>query len=207
MENIRQSINSRRKKAIVYPESSDIFNAFKLCPWEDVRVVIVGQDPYHTPGYAHGLAFSSLNPHPLPPSLRNILKELEEDLGFDINTYERFDLTPWAEQGVLLINTALTVEKGDPNCHSDLWKPFTEEVFKVLKEKTGVVYVLWGAHARSYKKFIDLDRNYVIESAHPSPLSASKGFFGSKPFSKVNEILEGLNGPEFKINWQYELRE
>jgi len=203
MEDIRLKILDRRKKAIVYPPTEDMFKAFKLCPWEDTRVVIIGQDPYHTPGYANGLAFSSGEANKLPPSLRNILTELENDIfdGFNINIYEKYDLTPWAKQGVLLINTALTVEKGKAGSHSDIWPKFTEAVLTALQDKTGVIYVLWGNHAKSYKSLIREEHNYILEAAHPSPFSAHKGFYGCKHFSKINEIIEAQNGPEFKIDW------
>jgi len=175
----------------VYPKTEDCFNAFKYCKWEDVRVVILGQDPYHTPDVAHGLAFSSAIEGYLPPSLRNIFKELGK--------IRSVNLTDWAEQGVLLLNTALTVEKGTPGSHIKMWEEFTEEVFKQLKvNKTGVIFVLWGNNAKKYKPLIG-DFNYIIESAHPSPLSASRGFFGSNPFKQINDILYEINGET--IRW------
>lgn len=196
MEHIRTFTLSRRQSgANVLPTADCMFKAFELTPYKDVRVVILSQDPYHTPGYPTGLAFSSGKESPLPPSLRNILNELESDIsgGLDLDKYEKYNLESWAQQGVLLMNTALTVEEGKPGIHADVWRPFTEAVLTSLQDKTGVIYVLWGKYAQSYKKFIKSDFNYILEAPHPSPFSARTGFFGSKPFSKINSILKTLN--------------
>jgi len=197
-----------RLKKQIYPSSSNIWRAFKLTPLEDVKVVIIGQDPYHTPGMATGLAFGVLDSCVrLPPSLKNILKEVEEDTG-NLNLSPDTTLESWARQGVLLINTALTVEKGDPGCHADVWRHFTENVLRVLsEEKAAIVYLLWGAHAKSYIPHIQKESNFILTAAHPSPFSAYKGFFGCKHFSKCNEILievaKGLdkNAEDYKIKW------
>lgn len=201
METIRKTIAARRKAAVVMPRKEEMFSAFKLTPLNEVRVVVIGQDPYHTPGHAHGLAFSSKSDK-TPPSLRNIFKEIEKDVfdGLNLNLGLSNDLTSWAEQGVLLINTALSVEKQNPGCHAKLWEPFTVQVMQTLSDYTGIVYLLWGGHAKSFKKYINLEQNYVLEAAHPSPFSASK-FFGCRHFSKTNKILESLNGKEGIINW------
>ncbi len=173
----------------IYPLRENVFNAFKLTPFNEVKVVIVGQDPYHGEGEAHGLSFSVQDPTPLPPSLKNIYKELYEDLG--IEPAKSGDLTKWAKEGVLLLNSTLTVIKDTPNSHSKLgWQPFTDYVIKLLNSKdTPIVFILWGNFARSKKAFITNPKHLVIESAHPSPFSARYGFFGSKPFSKTNDFL------------------
>ena len=173
----------------IYPLRENVFNAFKLTPFNEVKVVIVGQDPYHGEGEAHGLSFSVQDPTPLPPSLKNIYKELYEDLG--IEPAKSGDLTKWAKEGVLLLNSTLTVIKDTPNSHSKLgWQTFTDYVIKLLNSKdTPIVFILWGNFARSKKAFITNPKHLVIESAHPSPFSARYGFFGSKPFSKTNDFL------------------
>lgn len=182
----------------IFPPQKEIFNAFKL-PYKDVKVVILGQDPYHGVGEAHGYAFSTLASK-LPPSLKNIYKELYDDLGIEKN-YNKGDLTDWTNQGVMLLNTGLTVEKDRPNSHKDIgWHKFTDMVIQKLNEKeTPVVFILWGNNARDKKKFITNPKHLIIESAHPSPFSANNGFFGSKPFSKTNDFLEKNNIK--KINW------
>ena len=186
------------KKKEIFPPQKEIFNAFKL-PYKDVKVVILGQDPYHGVGEAHGYAFSTLSTK-LPPSLKNIYKELYDDLAVE-KDYNDGDLTKWQAQGVMLLNTGLTVEKDKPNSHKDMgWHEFTDAVIQKLNEKdTPVVFILWGNNARSKKQFITNKRHLVIESAHPSPFSARNGFFGSKPFSKTNEFLESNNID--KIDW------
>lgn len=198
-----QMLRKEKEKYHIYPAYEDTFNAFKYTPWDDVRVVILGQDPYHTPGMAHGLAFSTLSDS-CPPSLRNILKEVENDVydGFNIPRSVTHDLTSWAEQGVLLLNTALTVRLGWPGSHLTYWQYFTQYVLEELsKYKTGVVYLLWGAKAQEYKQFINQNTNHILETSHPSPFSARKGFLGCGHFSKTNEILEQINGKEGRITW------
>lgn len=192
------------KGARVYPSAGEcvslesvrsmVYRAFELTPLDKVRVVILGQDPYHGPGQANGLAFSVSNGVALPPSLRNIFKELQSDLGGEARIVG--DLTDWAKQGVLLLNSSLTVVEGQPGSMSALWEPITDEVIRFVDSNVvSVVFVLWGNNARRKKHLIVRNADYVVESAHPSPLSASRGFFGSRPFSKVNRILS-FNGFE-----------
>ena len=181
-------VNKRYENSTCFPKKSEVFNAIKLTPYKDVKVVIVGQDPYHGVGEAHGLSFSVLCPK-LPPSLQNIYKELYDDLG--INISKSGNLTCWAKEGVLLLNSVLTVEKDKPASHKDLgWQMVTDNIIKALENKDDViVYILWGNFAKSKKELITNPKHYIIESTHPSPFSARYGFFGSKPFSKTNEIL------------------
>lgn len=183
----------------IYPLKENIFNALKLTSYENTKVVIMGQDPYHGEGEAHGLSFSVQEGIKLPPSLQNIYKELESDLG--IKQALSGDLTKWAKEGVLLLNSTLTVVRDTPNSHKDLgWSLFTDYIIKTLNAKeTPVVFILWGNFARSKKAFITNKRHLVIESAHPSPFSARNGFFGSRPFSKTNEFLRKNNIKE--IDW------
>ena len=188
------------KKKTCYPKMSEIFNAFINTSYEDVKVVILGQDPYHGEGEAEGLSFSVKEGIPFPPSLVNILTELKNDLGYDLP--KSGSLVPWAKQGVLLLNASLTVVKDTPKSHSGKgWEIFTDEVIKLInKKETPVVFILWGSDARNKKNLITNKIHYIIESPHPSPLSAYRGFFGSKPFSKTNEFLK-KNGIK-EINWQ-----
>ena len=181
-------VNKEYEKNTCFPIKQEVFNAIKLTPYKDVKVVIVGQDPYHGVGEAHGLSFSVLC-QKLPPSLKNIYKELYDDLGIKPSTSG--NLTCWAKEGVLLLNAVLTVRKDSPASHKDLgWQDFTDEIIKIIEKKDGVVvYIVWGSFARSKKNLITNPNHYVIESAHPSPFSARYGFFGSKPFSKCNDIL------------------
>lgn len=183
---------------VVYPPYKDIFNALRYTDYDEVKVVILGQDPYHGEHEAHGLSFSVQEGVKRPPSLNNIFKELYNDLGI-----KRTDnnLTDWAKQGVLLLNAIMTVEKDKPLSHKGIgWERFTDTIIQKLNERDKpVVFVLWGSFARSKKEMITNPIHYVIESPHPSPLSASHGFFGSKPFSKINNFLESKNIP--KINW------
>ena len=174
---------------VVYPPGTRIFAAFDHTPWDALKVVILGQDPYHGPGQANGLCFSVARGVPTPPSLLNIFKELRADLGLDPPAHG--DLSAWADQGVLLLNATLTVEAHRPESHKGRgWEHFTDAVIRLVSaEKEGVVFILWGRNARAKKGLVDLARHEVIESAHPSPLSAHAGFFGSKPFSKTNEAL------------------
>ena len=189
----------KREKKTIYPPGPKIFNAFDLTPFEKVRVVILGQDPYHGPGQAEGLSFSVPHGVKLPPSLQNIYKEIESDTG--ISTAGRDgSLEHWAEQGVFLLNAVLTVRASEPTSHSKIgWTTFTDSVIKVISDhKEGVVFLLWGNYARSKRDLIDHQRHYVLEAAHPSPL-ARGAFFGCKHFSKTNNILLGRG--ENPINW------
>lgn len=184
---------------IIYPPNDQVFNAFNSCDFEDVKVVIIGQDPYHGPGQAHGLSFSVQEGTPLPPSLRNIYKELAADLNVAAPTTG--DLTRWAKQGVLLLNSVLTVEQGQPASHQGRgWEKFTDKVVEELnKHPQPLVFILWGAYAQ--KKAQNLDkRHFVLKSVHPSPLSASRGFFGTKPFSQANSFLHKAGRPIIQWN-------
>ncbi len=182
-------VASEREQHPVYPAPADIFAALHLTPWSSTKVVILGQDPYHGPGQAHGLAFSVRPGVRCPPSLRNIFLELQSDLG--IPPPASGSLEPWARQGVLLLNTTLTVRGGASASHQGRgWEAFTDEVIKAVDAKPErVVFVLWGASARRKRVLIDTSRHAIVESAHPSPLSASSGFFGSRPFSRANAAL------------------
>lgn len=192
------TINNLYNEKTIYPKKEDIFNAFKL-DYKDVKVVILGQDPYHGEGEAHGYAFSSLKT-PIPPSLKNIYKELYSDLGIEKNMLDG-NLLPWVKEGVMLLNTGLTVEKDKPNSHKNLkWNVFTDKVIEKLNEREEpIVFILWGNNARLKKNLITNPIHLVIESAHPSPFSARNGFFNSKPFSRTNEFLK-KNGIK-EINW------
>ena len=172
----------------VYPEPQNIFNAFNLCPLDKVRVVIIGQDPYHEPGQAHGLCFSVLPPTPNPPSLQNIYKEIESDLGRKSVT--NGDLTHWANQGVLLLNSTLTVAAHMAASHSGRgWEQFTDAVIRALNMRENIVYMLWGSYAQKKAAIVNPEKNLILKSAHPSPLSAYRGFFGNHHFSRANEYL------------------
>lgn len=182
----------------VYPNFENIFISLNLTSFKDVKVVIIGQDPYHGEKEANGLAFSINNDVKITPSLRNIFKELESDL--DVKRTNT-DLSSWAKQGVLLLNTILTVEKDKPLSHSKIgWQEITNYIIKYINDnKKGVVFILWGNYAIEYEKLIDTNIHYIIKSAHPSPLSASRGFFGSKPFSKTNNYL--IKNNQSAIDW------
>lgn len=192
-------INNDYRHKNVYPKYEDIFNALKLTPYNKVKVVILGQDPYHGYNQAHGLSFSVNDNVLRPPSLNNIIKELYSDLGI---LKKNNNLTSWALEGVLLLNSILTVEENKPLSHKDYgWMLFTDEIIKKLNSREDpVIFILWGNYAKSKKVYINNSKHYIIESNHPSPLSASRGFFGSKPFSKVNIILEQLG--KKKIDWK-----
>jgi len=181
-----------------FPSRKDIFKAFELCPLDKVRVVILGQDPYHGVGQAHGLAFSVPDGEKIPPSLRNIYKELKADIGKEIP--ESGNLEDWAKQGVLLLNSTLTVEEGEPGFHQKWgWETFTDEVIRqVSEQREHVIFLLWGKFAHDKEKLIDQDRHLILKAAHPSPLSTYRGFFGSKPFSKTNEYLKTNKLKEIK---------
>ena len=195
-------IDKEYSKKTIYPKKCEIFNAFRHTSYKDTKVVILGQDPYHGVNQAEGLSFSVKNCVRKPPSLQNIFKEMESDLGIPFPTSN--SLIPWAEEGVLLLNTVLTVQESHPASHKDIgWEQFTDEVIKKLNEKeTPVLFILWGNFARSKKKLITNPNHYVIESAHPSPFSAYNGFFGSRPFSKTNAFLKSKGLKE--IDWRVE---
>jgi len=186
---LQQFVADQRAQHVVYPPDEQVFTALHLTPYERTRVVILGQDPYHGPGQAHGLCFSVAPGVAVPPSLANIYKELHTDLGLPIPRHGH--LTHWAQQGVLLLNTTLTVRGGQAASHHGKgWELFTDEVLRAVDRKLQrVVFLLWGANARKKRSLIDMSRHVVIESAHPSPLSAHNGFFGSRPFSRTNAAL------------------
>ena len=187
-----------RKAASIYPPQEQILRVYEACPLHQVKVVILGQDPYHGAGQAHGFAFSVAQDCKIPPSLRNIFKELQSDLGIKrTNT----NLEDWVAQGVFLLNSTLTVEEGKPASHQKLgWETLTDETIVAINAHlSGVVFILWGAHAIKKKALIDAQKHCIIESVHPSPLSASRGFFGSKPFSQCNTYLESSG--KTPIHW------
>ena len=191
----------RLANKIIYPPEALIFNAFNQTPFDKVKVVILGQDPYHNPGQAHGLSFSVPAGVKIPPSLLNIFKEIKQDLGIDMpSSYG--NLTSWAEQGVLLLNAILTVNANEPASHSKLgWMNFTDTVIsKISDEKKGVIFLLWGKFAQEKQQLIDETKHFVLKAAHPSPFSAERGFFGCKHFSKTNELLK-QQGQE-PIDWK-----
>ena len=187
------------RQATVYPSGPNIFNAFAHCPFDRVKVVIIGQDPYHEPGQAHGLCFSVQDGTPFPPSLQNIFKEITDDLGRPRPTSG--DLTRWADQGVLLLNATLTVRAHRAGSHQGHgWETFTDAVIRCLNaERQHLVYMLWGAYAQKKGASIDTSRNLVLTSPHPSPLSAHRGFFGNRHFSRANDYLVALG--ESPIDW------
>lgn len=197
---LRSKLVKEYNEHTIYPDKYDIFNALHYTDFKDVKVVILGQDPYHGPNQAHGLSFSVKLGISTPPSLKNIFKELHDDLGCYIpnNGY----LKKWADQGVLLLNTVLTVRAGAANSHKGLgWELFTNSIISSLNcSKHSIVFILWGSNAISKKKLITNPDHYIIESVHPSPLSAHRGFFGSKPFSKSNKFL--ISKGEDPIDWQ-----
>ena len=186
----KKLLELKNKKIIFYPQGDKIFNAFNLTPLNNIKVVILGQDPYHGPNQAHGLCFSVPQPVKPPPSLVNIFKELESDTGKKRN-YHDGNLEHWARQGVFLLNTTLTVEKSKPLSHRDYgWSEFTDRVISLISDKLdNIVFILWGSFAQSKKQLIDSNKHLILTAPHPSPLSAHRGFFGSKPFSKTNNFL------------------
>ncbi len=198
-KNLQAFVRAERQAHLVFPPEAEVFAALHLTPYEQARVLILGQDPYHDVGQAHGLCFSVRRGVAVPPSLQNIFKELKDDLGCPIPPHG--DLTGWATQGVVLLNAVLTVRAHQPTSHKGKgWETFTDAVIAALNAKpTPVVFVLWGAYARAKRKLIDTTRHTIIESAHPSPLSANNGFFGSRPFSKINAALRATGQPE--IDW------
>lgn len=197
---LQNFIQEERKSQIIYPPQEDVFSAFELTAYEQVNVLILGQDPYHGENQAHGLCFSVKPGNKIPPSLVNIYKELQDDVGFDIPDHGY--LVPWAKQGILMINSVLTVQAHKPSSHKNKgWETFTDAVIsKVNQKQEPVIFVLWGGYAKKKLKLIDTNRHTVIQSAHPSPLSARNGFFGSKPFSKINSTLAQAGKTE--INYQ-----
>lgn len=198
--NLREFLKSEYRSHTVYPDMYDIFNSLKFTAYEDVKAVIIGQDPYHQPGQAHGLSFSVKKGVAQPPSLVNIFKELENDLG--IRPPSHGCLESWAENGVLLLNTSLTVRRGEPNSHRGHgWEILTDRIIEILNEREKpIVFILWGNNAKAKKKLITERRHLVLEGAHPSPLGAHKGFWNGRYFSRTNEFLE-KNGIE-KIDWE-----
>ena len=192
-------VKSEYKNKTIFPPYNNIFDALRFTDYDDVKVVILGQDPYHGLGEAHGLSFSVKEGVKIPPSLLNIFKELYSDLGVKRT---RTDLTDWSQQGILLLNSIMTVEKDKPLSHKDKgWEIFTDTVISKLNERTEpVIFVLWGNFARSKKNLITNPQHKIITSAHPSPLSASRGFFGSKPFSQINSFLKEIGRDEIKWN-------
>lgn len=199
---IRQFLKKEYETKTIYPDMHDIFNALHYTAYKDVKIVILGQDPYHGPNQAHGLSFSVKPGVRIPPSLMNIYKELQNDVGCDIpnNGY----LKKWAGQGVLLLNTVLTVRTGQANSHKNIgWEIFTDKVITLLNNREDpIVFILWGKNAQSKLKIIKNPRHFIIKSVHPSPLSARRGFFGSNPFSKTNQFLTSIG--KKPIDWQIE---
>lgn len=193
-------VKNEYKKEKVYPPPKDIFRAFDLCPYDQVKVVILGQDPYHGVGQANGLSFAVHTGIPLPPSLKNIFKEIESDIG--VKPFVDGDLSRWASQGVLLLNATLTVRASSPGSHQKVgWELFTDKAVQILSEqKEHLVFLLWGNYAKEKGKIIDRSKHLVLEAAHPSPFSAYNGFFGCKHFSKANEYLKKNGLPE--IDWR-----
>ena len=202
MLSLREFLANRKQQgAIIYPPGSQWFAALNTTPFDQVKVVILGQDPYHGPGQAHGLCFSVLPNIKVPPSLANIYKELKSDLGIEPPSHGC--LTPWAEQGVLLLNTTLTVEQGQAGSHQGKgWETLTDSIIsKINDHRQGVVFMLWGSHAQKKVSMIDTERHLVLKSVHPSPLSAYRGFFGCKHFSQANSFLEqqGLESIDWRL--------
>ena len=198
LSNILNEVTSLYEEKTIYPKQEDIFTAFKLTSYKEIKVVLLGQDPYHNKNQAHGLAFSVLC-EKLPPSLKNIYKELNNDIGI-INT--KGNLTNWAKQGVFLLNSILTVEENKPSAHKDIgWEQFTDDIIKLINEKTTpVVFILWGNFSIKKEKLITNKQHLIIKSSHPSPFSARISFFGSKPFSKTNQFL--IKNRIKQINWE-----
>lgn len=190
------------KNKTIFPPKAEVFNALKLSSYRDTKVLILGQDPYYNPGQANGLAFSVKEGEKIPPSLKNIYKELEADL--EIPIADTGSLISWAKQGILLLNTSLTVEEKKPNSHKNIgWQIFTDAIIKILNEKErSCVFILWGNNAISKERFITNPKHLIIKSSHPSPLSARRGFFGSKVFSRTNQFLK--ENKEKEINWKIE---
>ena len=197
---LEETINKKYETTTVFPQKDKIFNAFSKTPIDNLKVVILGQDPYHGAGQAQGLAFSTPKEIKNPPSMQNILKEIKSDLGRDSSCLDG-DLTPWAKDGVLLINAILTVEEGKPKSHHKLgWEIFTDNIIKYISANCeDIIFLLWGAPAIAKTKLINTSKHHILTAPHPSPLSSYRGFFGCKHFSKTNEILDSLGKKE--INW------
>ena len=199
-QKLRQFVKEERRAHTVYPPEKDVFSALELRPYDNVNILLLGQDPYHGKNQAHGLCFSVRPDVPPPPSLMNIYRELRDDVSFRIpnNGY----LVHWAEQGILMLNAVLTVRAHEPNSHKNKgWEKFTDAIIQAVGAKDGpVVFLLWGGYAQKKVKLIDVDRHVILRATHPSPLSADNGFFGSKPFSKTNAALRKAGKPE--IDWQ-----
>lgn len=197
---MRKFLINEYKTKIIYPKPEEIFTAFKLTSYSDCKIVLLGQDPYHGENQAHGLSFSVKKGVQLPPSLKNIYKEISDEYGYKMSNDGY--LVDWAEQGILLLNTALTVIAGNANSHSKIgWEIFTDNVISYLNEREEpLIFILWGNNAKSKKKLIDTTKHFILEGVHPSPLSASRGFFGCGHFRKANEILRNLKKTE--INWK-----
>jgi uracil-DNA glycosylase len=200
IRHLKQFLIKEKVNYTIYPKGEDIFNAFNITPFNNVKVVILGQDPYHGKGQAHGLSFSVPNEVKTPPSLVNIFKEIDRDLG--IKNYGNGNLTKWAKQGVLLLNSTLTVRKDEAGSHQNKgWEEFTDKVISTISElKEGVIFLLWGKFAQNKQKLIDKNKHHILISSHPSPLSAYRGFLGCGHFSECNRILKTENMEA--INWQ-----
>ncbi len=209
---LQQFIEVEREDFTVYPSHEHVLKAFELTSHADTRVVILGQDPYHGANQAHGLCFSVQNNTAIPPSLKNIFKELQSDLNFtlDKKISNHGNLEHWSRQGVLMLNTTLTVRAGEAGSHQGHgWESFTDEVIRIVNSKPHpVVFVLWGALARKKKSLIDIEKHHIVESAHPSPLSAHNGFLGSRPFTKINQALvnSGLDPIKWRLDTQHDTR-
>ena len=197
---MRKFLINEYKTKIIYPKPEEIFTAFKLTSYKDCKIILLGQDPYHGENQAHGLAFSVKEGIKLPPSLRNMYKEINNEDGYEMS--KNGHLVPWAKQGILLLNTALTVIAENANSHSKIgWEIFTDNIIEILnKREESLIFILWGSNARSKKRLIDTKKHYILEGVHPSPLSANRGFFGCGHFKKANEILKELGKKE--IDWR-----
>ncbi|MDJ0796791.1 MAG: uracil-DNA glycosylase [Calothrix sp. MO_167.B12] len=200
-QQLQEFLQTERQSHTIFPPEEEVFSAFELTPYEQVNVLLLGQDPYHDDNQAHGLCFSVKPGVIIPRSLINIFKEMQADIG--VNMPNNGHLTSWAKQGVLMLNAVLTVRAHEANSHKNKgWEKFTDAVIKQVNNKRSpVIFVLWGGYAKKKLKLIDTERHTVIQSAHPSPLSAHNGFFGSKPFSAINTALKSFGKPE--INWQF----
>lgn len=199
-KNLKNLVLNEQMNHRVFPPNNEIYNAFKLTPFENIKIVIIGQDPYHEIGQAHGLAFSVREGVTLPPSLKNIYKEIEKEFGYKMSGSG--DLTSWAKQGVLLLNSSLTVTEGMPASHKNFgWEIFTRNVVQLINENlSNIIFLLWGRHAQEYEKYIDKSKHFILKTTHPSPLSVKYGFEGCGHFKKANEILVSVG--KSPINWQ-----
>ena len=199
-KNLQTFLQDEYNKFVIYPACESVFNSLNYCKYESIRVVIIGQDPYHQPNQAHGLCFSVQDGQAFPPSLKNIFKEIEADL--NIKCLPSGNLSRWAKQGILLLNTVLTVRQNTPNSHKNKgWETFTQEIIKLINAKEEqVIFVCWGANAKIFIPLINANKHIILQASHPSPLSAYTGFFGCKHFSKINEILR-KNGKK-ETDWR-----